>query len=67
MHKVTIPNPPQGMMYNPDRVVFNNICKALSNTEGYCPCVPKHMRVEENKCPCDEVKIEKKCRCGLFV
>lgn len=39
--------------------------EALIKKKGFCPC--KVGILEENICPCLEVRTHGKCHCGLFV
>lgn len=72
MNQYKLPNPPEGMILNPDQKVVESIFKSLAtNTEGYCPCVPKYLREGPQKedyfCTCKEANESKICRCKLFV
>ena len=63
----TIPEPPEGMINNPDTKTYNMIAKGLIKTGGFCPCVPKHLHNEITRCPCLDARVEKNCKCNLFI
>lgn len=62
----------QGITYNPDGKMVENILKGLARKEGYCPCrLPKN---PEFFCPCDEFKEQMAnpdyhglCHCRLYL
>lgn len=48
---------------------FQQISKALINTNGQCPCVPKYAWNEDTKCTCKnfrEQATEGECHCGMY-
>ena len=53
------------MKLNPDKILVNNIKKALKANGGFCPC--SLIKDNEHKCPCKDMRENNVCHCGLFV
>lgn len=69
MDSFHIPEAPEGMIFNSNMKIVNSVLESLATrTEGFCPCVPKHLRENEDyKCVCKEARANKICRCELFI
>ncbi len=69
MKQFRLPEPPEGMMWNSDLRVLEQIFKSLATkTNGFCPCVPSYLHANEDyRCPCKEARENNICRCKLFV
>lgn len=53
------------MRINPDKDIVNEIRQSLKITGGFCPC--KVGKLQENKCPCIDMKEKNICICGLYI
>ncbi|HHV39690.1 MAG TPA: 4Fe-4S cluster-binding domain-containing protein [Tepidimicrobium sp.] len=54
-----------GWSVTSDERLRNSILKSLRKRDGHCPCeVPKTL---DNLCPCADMRLTGKCKCGLFV
>lgn len=53
------------MKLNPDKEYVERIQQAIKEKDGYCCC--KIQKTKENKCPCYEFRINKKCECDLYI
>lgn len=56
-----------GMQVNPNVNSVLMVMNGLERTGGYCPCVPKNNFTKDTVCPCKEMRMQHKCRCGLYV
>ena len=54
-----------GFMLNPDSEFVKNLKKRIKSNSGYCPC--KIGKQPENKCPCEEFRMNSDCACGLYI
>lgn len=53
---------------NPDKIMFNNMSKAVKANEGYCPCMLE--KNDDTKCICKEFQEqigEDECHCGRYM
>lgn len=55
----------QGFMINPDSEFVRNLKKRIKSNSGYCPC--KMGKRPENKCPCENFRLNSECDCGLYI
>ena len=55
----------QGFMINPDSEFVRNLKKRIKSNSGYCAC--KIAKVPENKCPCEDFRMNGDCDCGLYI
>lgn len=53
------------MILNPDTEKVAKIRKALTNNNGYCPCILN--KNEDTICPCKKMRENNECVCGLYV
>ena len=55
------------IILNPDKEEAERILHAVKENDGYCPC--RLVRLEENKCICQEFKEQEEgyCHCGLYL
>jgi len=69
MNEFKIPEPPLGMVFNPDKKTVDLILNSLANrSNGFCPCVVKHLHTNEDyKCVCKNARESLECLCKLFV
>ena len=52
---------------NPDKVLFEEVKKAIQDNDGYCVCAVEH--APDTKCMCKEFRDlpEGQCHCGLYI
>jgi ferredoxin-thioredoxin reductase catalytic subunit len=53
------------MKLNPNKEYVNRIKQAISEKDGYCPCMI--IRDKDTKCPCKPMRENQECICGLYV
>lgn len=53
------------LVLNPNNKVVQNIKRRCEINEGYCPCSPE--KSEKTMCPCEAVRTNGECHCGLYV
>jgi len=69
MNKFRVPTPPSGMMFNTDKRVVDLVIQNLATkTNGFCPCISKHLHSNEDyKCVCKDARETLNCVCKLFI
>mgnify|MGYP000883414872 CR=1 FL=1 len=54
------------VMVSTNKDIVGQILNGLIRSDGYCPCVPPSLHIDDVKCPCISLRNERMCRCGLF-
>lgn len=56
----------ENFILNLDDKLVNAILKGIERCNGHCPCYHGELN-EDTLCPCKEYRINKHCRCNLYV
>lgn len=53
---------------NPNKEIYEEVCKAVKANSGYCPCSLE--KTKDTHCPCREFREQKtagECHCGRYI
>lgn len=58
---------PHRMILNPNKTEAMNALSRLYQNHGNCPSKDDESSLIDNRCPCSDMIVHSRCKCGLFV